>query len=106
MTQTVLTVVGAYGCFYVAEGLLGASGVMAVVFMGGWLSYSFWPVLADPELLTGTWHTLEWLRVRQRKKMRPAVRLPPAGWGAPREATPRAPPHGGRTSPRADRRAT
>ena len=60
VTQTGLTIGGAYACFYFAEGVFGASGVMAVVFMGGFLAGSFWPVLADPVLLTGTWHTLEW----------------------------------------------
>lgn len=61
VTQTALTIVGSYACFYVAEALLSASGVMAVVFMGAYLSYSFWPVLANPALLVGTWHTLEWM---------------------------------------------
>lgn len=51
---------GAYACFYVAEGMIEASGVMAVVSMGGVLAATFWPVLADPDLLRGTWHTLEW----------------------------------------------
>ena len=60
VTQTGLTIGGAYACFYMAEGVFEASGVMAVVFMGGFLAGSFWPVLADPVLLTGTWHTLEW----------------------------------------------
>ena len=60
VTQTVLTVFGAYACFYVAEGMIEASGVMAVVCMGGVLAATFWPVLADPGLLRGTWHTLEW----------------------------------------------
>ena len=60
VSQTVLTVFGAYACFYVAEGMIGASGVMAVVCMGGVLAATFWPVLADPDLLRGTWHTLEW----------------------------------------------
>ena len=54
VTQTAMTIAGAYGCFYVAEGMLGASGVMAVVFMGGYLARTFWPVLADPDLLRGT----------------------------------------------------
>ena len=40
--------------------MIEASGVMAVVCMGGVLAATFWPVLADPDLLRGTWHTLEW----------------------------------------------
>ena len=52
VTQTVLTIAGSYFCFYVAEGIFSASGVMAVVFMGGTLSATFWPVVADRGLLT------------------------------------------------------
>jgi NhaP-type Na+/H+ or K+/H+ antiporter len=61
VTQTVLTIAGSYFCFYVAEGIFSASGVMAVVFMGGTLSATFWPVVADRGLLTGVWHSLEWM---------------------------------------------
>ena len=32
--QVVITLVGAYGCFYFAEGLAGASGILALVSMG------------------------------------------------------------------------
>ena len=65
VTQTALTVAGAYSCFYVSEGFAGGSGVMSVVVMGGVLAGTFWPVLADPQMLTGTWHTLEWTRLPQ-----------------------------------------
>jgi NhaP-type Na+/H+ or K+/H+ antiporter len=58
--QTVLTIAGSYICFYVAEAIFAASGVMAVVVMGMFLCMTFWTVSAEPEIFNGTWHTLEW----------------------------------------------
>jgi len=59
--QVVITLVGAYGCFYFAEGLAGASGILALVSMGSVLSFSFWPLIADPVELRVVWHMVEWL---------------------------------------------
>jgi NhaP-type Na+/H+ or K+/H+ antiporter len=59
--QVVITLVGAYGCFYFAEGLAGASGILALVSMGSVLSFSFWPLIADPVELKVVWHMVEWL---------------------------------------------
>ena len=59
--QVVITLVGAYGCFYFAEGLAGASGILALVTMGSVLSFSFWPLIADPVELRVVWHMVEWL---------------------------------------------
>jgi len=58
--QTVLTVAGSYICFYVAEAIFAASGVMAVVTMGMFLCMTFWTVSADQNVFSGTWHALEW----------------------------------------------
>jgi len=58
--QTVLTVAGSYICFYVAEAIFAASGVMAVVTMGMFLCMTFWTVSADQHMFSGTWHALEW----------------------------------------------
>ena len=58
--QTVLTIAGSYICFYVAEAIFAASGVMAVVTMGMFLCMTFWTVSADPSVFNGTWHALEW----------------------------------------------
>ena len=60
IAQTVLTIAGSYICFYVAEGIFAASGVMSVVVMGMFLCYTFFTVLADPDVLHHTWHILEW----------------------------------------------
>jgi NhaP-type Na+/H+ or K+/H+ antiporter len=59
--QVVITLVGSYGCFYFAEGLAGASGILALVTMGSVLSFSFWPLIADPVELRVVWHMVEWL---------------------------------------------
>jgi len=59
--QVVITLVGSYGCFYFAEGLAGASGILALVSMGSVLSFSFWPLIADPVELRVVWHMVEWL---------------------------------------------
>jgi len=53
-------VAGSYICFYVAEAIFAASGVMAVVTMGMFLCMTFWTVSADQNVFNGTWHALEW----------------------------------------------
>merc|ERR1740127_434513 len=55
--QVVITLV----CSYFAEGLAGASGILALVSMGSVLSFSFWPLIADPVELRVVWHMVEWL---------------------------------------------
>ena len=53
-------IAGSYICFYVAEAIFAASGVMAVVTMGMFLCMTFWTVSADQNVFNGTWHALEW----------------------------------------------
>ena len=43
--QVGLTIVSAYSCYYVAEAVLGASGVLAVVTLGITLAATFWPIV-------------------------------------------------------------
>jgi NhaP-type Na+/H+ or K+/H+ antiporter len=44
-TQVALTILGAYACFYTAEGIFGVSGVLAVVTTGVTLAATFWPIV-------------------------------------------------------------
>ena len=59
--QVALTVVAAYMCFYVAEGVLQVSGVLAVVTMGVLLAATFWPLVCSRSTMENVWHTFEWL---------------------------------------------
>jgi NhaP-type Na+/H+ or K+/H+ antiporter len=45
--QVALTIGGSYICFYVAEGMLEVSGVLAVVTMGVLLAATFWPLVCS-----------------------------------------------------------
>ena len=47
-------------CFYVAEGVLHVSGVLAVVSMGAGLGATFWPLICSKETMQGVWHIFEW----------------------------------------------
>ena len=59
--QVALTIASSYSCFYVAEGVLGVSGVLAVVTMGTFLAATFWPLIISRSTMEHVWHCLEWL---------------------------------------------
>ena len=52
---------GRYACFYVAEGMLHVSGVLAVVCMGTFLAATFWPMVCSRASMEHVWHTVRLL---------------------------------------------
>lgn len=60
--QTVVTLVGSYATFYIAESTsLRVSGTLAVVVQGLFLSATAWPLLVNQEATMEVWHTVEWV---------------------------------------------
>jgi sodium/hydrogen exchanger 10/11 len=57
--QAVITLVGAYLTFFVAENELGSSGVLATVCAAQVIAHSGWPVILDHENMEAVWKTVE-----------------------------------------------
>jgi NhaP-type Na+/H+ or K+/H+ antiporter len=57
--QAVITLVGAYLTFFVAESELGSSGVLATVCAAQVIAHSGWPIVLDHENMEAVWKTVE-----------------------------------------------
>jgi NhaP-type Na+/H+ or K+/H+ antiporter len=57
--QIVITVVSCYATFFLAEGVFGMSGALAVVSSGWILAWKMWPKIISEHAMTSFWHSID-----------------------------------------------
>lgn len=59
--QVVISVLCCYMTFFLAEGVFGMSGALAVVTAGWILAWKMWPKIINKTAMTSFWHTLDFI---------------------------------------------
>ena len=56
--QIVITMISCYATFFLAEGVFGMSGALAVVTSGWILAWKMWPKIISEQAMTAFWHSV------------------------------------------------
>ena len=59
--QIVVTLIGCYATFFLAEGIFFMSGALAVVSCGWILAWKMWPKVISEQAMTAFWHTIDFI---------------------------------------------